>query len=164
MGSFIGAKVETQRLNALKNQYTFQSLILNARRESTTAKMQGRESTCNALKTKIDKWNNTAEDKRKELIASNNRDNIYVKKLGLTGTDSDLKKTFETTTEIDGVTADFSVDEQYMTYEAEDEYLDTKINNLDSLLTLLGKQIENTENLEKDGIKDNSWWCVGGGS
>lgn len=154
--SFLGAGVEAKRLKQLQSQYQFQSLILNAKKESTTAKMGGIQATCNTVKTKVDKWNNTAEDKRAALWKADS----WYKTFG--------QNTTGKTGAIENPESikhyDYSTDAEYVQYEAEDEYIDTRIDNLESLLTLLDTQIKNTENLEQNGIKDNSWWCVGGGN
>lgn len=156
MGSFIGAKVEAQRLNSLKSQYQFQSLILNAKKETITAKMGGIQASYSESKTKIDRWNNASEDNRLNLY-KNDVNNFYhdlTKNVA-----SDKIKCTQIT-----VNSDYTSDKNYVQYEAEDEYIDTRIDNLESLLTLLDTQIKHTENLEQNGIKDNSWWCVGGGN
>ncbi len=158
MGSFLGAKTEASRLKTLQKQYQFQSMILNAKRESITAKMTGRQAQCEIVKNKLDKWNNTAQEKRATLYANDK----WYQNNGLSGSNTALQ--YQDTDKVKGVTANYTLDAQYVAYQATDDYIDTRVENLDSLLSLLDTQIKNTEELEKNGVQDGSWWCVGGGS
>lgn len=156
--AYLAAKTEASRLTKLISQLEFTSMTLNNKRENITSKMNGRQATCNSIKTKLDKWNNTSADKRADLAKN---DKWYVNN----GLDvSDVNKTFDSSTKVKGVVADYSVDAQYLEYYAADDYLDTRLENIESQLTLARSQKDATDKLAQNGASQaGSLWCVGGG-